>query len=63
MFGVELICSDETCAEVTEVTVFSLEALAALTCDGCGCTLEALNVWEAVELRPARPQRSLRDAA
>lgn len=63
MFGIELICSDEDCAEITEATVFSLESLALLTCDGCGCTLEALNVWEAVELRPARPDGALRAAA
>jgi hypothetical protein len=53
MFGVELICSDETCAEVAEVNVFSLEELNVLVCDGCGCTLQTLHLWEVTELRPA----------
>ena len=54
MLGVELICTDETCAEVSEATVFSLEELTLLTCDGCGCTLQSLNVWEVVEMRARR---------
>lgn len=57
MFGIELICSDEACAEVSEVTVFSLEELKLLTCDGCGCSLQSLNVWEVVEVRAAPSQR------
>ena len=52
MFRVELICSDEACAEVSEATVFSLEELHVLTCDGCGCVLQPLAVSEVVELRP-----------
>lgn len=51
MFGVELICSDHDCAEVTEASVFSLEELSVLTCESCGCTLQSLNVWEVVEIR------------
>jgi len=52
MFGVELICTDEDCAEVSEVTVFSLEELKVLTCEGCGCSLQSLSVWEVGETRP-----------
>lgn len=52
MFGIELICSDEACAEASETTVASLEALDLLTCDGCGCTVQSLAVWEVVESRP-----------
>jgi hypothetical protein len=54
MFGVELICTDESCAEVSEVSAFSLEELNVLICDSCGCALQSLSVWEATELRPAR---------
>lgn len=54
MFGIELICSDESCAEVTEVVVSSLEEVDALVCDSCGCTLQSLAVWDVVELRPAQ---------
>jgi hypothetical protein len=53
MFGVELICSDEACVEIVETSVFSLEELNVLACDGCGCTLQALQVWEVTELRPS----------
>ena len=53
MFGVELICTDVACAETTELTVASLEELSVLTCDGCGCTLQSLAVWEVVELHAA----------
>jgi hypothetical protein len=64
MLGVELICTDEACAEVKEVNVFSLEELTLLTCDGCGCTLQSLNIWEVVEMRVSRPAtEQLRRAA
>ena len=53
MFGVDLICSDEACASVTETVVASLDELDLLACDGCGCTLQSLAIWEVVELRPA----------
>jgi hypothetical protein len=63
MLGIELICSDPACAEVKEAAVFSLEELERLTCDGCGCTLETLNVWEIVEMRATRRADDLRRAA
>jgi hypothetical protein len=65
MFGVELICSDEACAEIAEVDVFSLAELDVLVCDGCGCTLQTLHVWNVTELRPSvRPtEADLRRAA
>jgi len=62
MFGVELICSDEACAEASEATVFSLAAIDALVCDSCGCTLQSVAVWDVVELHPA-PSRVLPQAA
>ncbi len=51
MFGIELICSDEACAEVSEAMVASLDEVDLLVCDGCSCTLQALAVWEVVEMR------------
>lgn len=51
MFIVETICSDEACAEPAEATVFSLGQLEALTCDSCGCSLQALSFSEVVEIR------------
>jgi hypothetical protein len=63
MLGVELVCTDPACAEVSEVTVFSLEELTMLTCDGCGCTLQSLNVWEVIEMRVSRPSIELPRAA
>jgi hypothetical protein len=59
MFGIELICTDQSCAEVSEAMVASLEEADVLTCDSCGCTLQSLAVWEVVELRPAAPVRAL----
>lgn len=53
MFHVELICTDESCAQVTETTVFSQAALDVLTCDSCGCTLQWLAISELDERRSA----------
>ena len=52
MFGVELICTDKSCAQVTEATVFSLASLDTLLCDSCGCELQWLAISEAEEQRP-----------
>jgi hypothetical protein len=60
MFGVELICSDESCALVTETTVWTLEQADSLVCEGCECTLQITAVWESVEVRAraaAGPER------
>jgi hypothetical protein len=55
MLGIEIICSDEACAEVSEVVIASLDALEVLTCEGCGCVVQPLAVWEVVEIElPAR---------
>jgi hypothetical protein len=53
MFHVELICTDESCAESSEATVFSLETLDLLACNSCGCAVQWLAIDNAVELRPA----------
>ena len=50
-----LICSDEACAEATEATVRDLEELETLVCEGCGCTLVALGIWEALPDAPVLP--------
>jgi hypothetical protein len=55
MYGIELICTDEACAELVEITAPDLATIKLLTCDGCGCTLQALAVWDVVETRLARP--------
>ncbi len=49
MFGVELICSDERCAETVEA-IGDLAELGVLVCE-CGCTLEITAVWEVREER------------
>ena len=51
MFGVELICSDEACAEISEA-VGDLWELELLVCE-CGCTLQVTAVWEVREERVA----------
>ena len=55
MYGIELICSDEACAEVVEITAPTLAEIELLTCEGCGCTLQALAVWDVVEIELAPP--------
>ena len=60
MFGVELICTDEACAVVTETTVWTLDQADALACEECECTLQVTAVWESVEIRAraaAGPER------
>lgn len=51
MFGVELICSDEACAEISEA-VGHLWELELLVCE-CGCTLQVTAVWDVQEQRLA----------
>ena len=51
MFGVELLCTDEVCAEVVE-DVGDLDSLDLLVCEGCGATLLITAVWEVTEARP-----------
>jgi hypothetical protein len=63
MYAIELVCSNEACAEISEVTVLSLEEIDVLVCDGCGCTLQSLSVSEVVELRAASKPVQLRRAA
>jgi hypothetical protein len=63
LLGADLICSDEACAESAEAIVFSLGELDVLVCDGCGCTLELLALWEVEELRARVPADALRRAA
>ena len=53
VFGVELVCSDEACAEVVEA-VGHLDGLDMLLCE-CGCTLHIVAVWEAHEERIEPP--------
>jgi hypothetical protein len=55
MYGIQLICSDEACAELVETSSPTLAEIELLTCDGCGCTLQALAVWEVVDVRVAAP--------
>ncbi len=63
----ELLCSDEDCAVIVELVVESLEALDALVCEDCECTLQTLSIShvELVELeRPiALSSHELRRAA
>ena len=60
VIGVEIICTDESCAVTVDISVESLEHLHLLACDDCGCTTQVLAVWEVVELRPAAPVTTLR---
>jgi hypothetical protein len=60
MIGAEIICTDEHCAVTLDVVAESIEALDAIACDDCGCTVQVLAVWEVVELRPAAPVTHLR---
>jgi len=62
VIGAEIICTDESCAVTVDVVVDSLEDLDLLACDGCGCVMQTLAVWEVVELRPAAPVTPLRSA-
>lgn len=55
MYGIELICSDEACAELVEGIAPTLAEIELLTCDGCGCALQALAVWDVVEIDLAPP--------
>lgn len=55
MYGIELICSDEACAELVEITAPTLAEIELLACDGCGCTLQALAVWDVAEIHVAPP--------
>lgn len=50
MFRVELICTDEDCAERIEA-YGTLEEIEALACE-CGCTLTIVVIAERVEERP-----------
>ena len=52
VFGVELVCSDEACAEAVEA-VGHLDELDMLLCE-CGCTLQIVAVWETHEQRIGR---------
>ncbi|HYI99830.1 MAG TPA: hypothetical protein VEX36_09195 [Thermoleophilaceae bacterium] len=55
MYGIELICSDEACAELVEIAIPTLSEIELLACDGCGCTLQALAVSDVVEIHVAPP--------
>ena len=58
-----LICTDEACAEEFEAWG-EIEDFDDMVCEGCGCTLQSLNVWEVVEMRVSRPAaEQLRRAA
>ena len=63
MFGVELICSDESCALVTETTVWTLDQADLLACEECECTLQVTAVWESGEVRARAPAPEQRLAA
>jgi NMD protein affecting ribosome stability and mRNA decay len=60
MIGAETICTDEACAVTVDVVVESLTELELRVCDGCGCSMHTVAVWEAVELRAAAPVTQLR---
>lgn len=51
MFGVELICTEESCPYVLETTVWTLDQAERLVCEGCECTLQVTAVWDSVEVR------------
>ncbi|MDQ3721004.1 MAG: hypothetical protein M3350_09535 [Actinomycetota bacterium] len=52
MFAVTLTCSDQDCElEVVDV-VTTVDEVALLVCDGCGCCLQAVGFAEAEEVRP-----------
>ncbi len=56
MFLAVLICSDGGCDAVIEA-VGELQELEALVCDSCECTLQVVQLSEAVlERLPARPE-------
>ena len=55
MFGVELTCSDESCALVVDAFGPDLAQLELLVCDECECTLQITAIWEAEEVRAAEP--------
>jgi hypothetical protein len=59
VIGVEIVCSDEGCAVTAEVVVDSIDELALLVCDDCGCVAQPLATWDVVELRPAAPVTAL----
>ncbi len=54
VFGVELVCSDEACAEIVEA-IGDLSQVELLVCEGCGCTMQITAVWEVCEERFASP--------
>ena len=62
MLIAELLCSDESCAVTVEVVVDSLEALEALVCEECECSLQSLSISD-VELVEARAPIALPRAA
>ena len=55
MFGVQLICTEESCPYVIETTVWTLEQADELVCEVCECTLQVTAIWEAVEVRAQKP--------
>lgn len=60
MIGAEIVCTDEACAVTVDVVAESLAELDLLACDGCGCSMHAVAVWEVVELHAAAPVTPLR---
>lgn len=62
MFGVQLICTEESCPYVLETTVWTLDQAEHLVCEGCECTLQVTAVWDCVEVR-VRPATTLPLAA
>lgn len=50
MLAIELICSDDECAEEIEALVTDLDEVERLACE-CGCSFVVLAVAEAIEVR------------
>jgi hypothetical protein len=50
MWVIDLVCSDDNCAQEFEILVADLDEVDWYACD-CGCCLVTLGVAEAVEVR------------
>lgn len=50
MWVVDLVCSDDECAQEIELLVADLDEVDRIACE-CGCAFVTLSVAEAIEVR------------
>lgn len=52
MWVIDLVCSDDECAQEIELLVAEIDEADRIACE-CGCVLVTLSVAEAIEVRLA----------